>query len=109
MLSRSTTTRPSAGSTRSTFPRLPRSRPAMITTVSPFRTCACAIASSDDLGGQRDDLGELLVAELARHRAEDAGAHRVVVGLEEHDRVAVEADVGAVLSPDFLDRPHHHR
>src|SRR4029453_16760768 len=96
-LSRSTSTRPSAGRTRSTLPRFPRSRPAITTTVSPFRTCACAIASSDDLGGQRDDLGELLVAQLARHRPEDAGAHRIVVGLEQHHRVAVEADVGAVL------------
>src|SRR6185369_13568161 len=96
-LIRSTTTRPSAGITRRTRPRLPRSRPAMTTTVSPFRTCACAIASSDDLGGQRDDLGELLVPELPRDGPEDARAHRVVVGLEEHHRVAVEADVRAVL------------
>src|SRR5262245_44466743 len=104
MLIRSTITRPFSGSTRRTLPFFPRSFPAITITVSPFRTWACAIraphrmrrprwvssrptvahwsdprGSSDDLGGQRDDLGELPVAELPGHRTEDARAHRVVV------------------------------
>src|SRR6266849_3634896 len=153
MLSFSTTTRPLPGTTRRTLPRLPRSLPATTTTVSPFRTCAMAMAvssipvpcrvewrarrgpreaaargvrgctlrvaadrersmaksigpASNDLRSERDDLGELPVAQLAGHGAEDARAHGVVVGLEQDHGVAVEADIGAVLAADFLDRAH---
>src|SRR5262249_15523344 len=63
----------------------------------------------DDLGGEGDDPRELLVAQLPSHRAEDAGPHRLVVGLQQDHRVAVEADVGAVAPADLLDRAHHHR
>ena len=47
--------------------------------VSSFRIVTLAMqpliqSSSDDLGGQRDDLGELPLPQLARHRPEDAGA-----------------------------------
>src|ERR1700730_870717 len=109
MLIFSTTTRPLPGTTRRTFPRLPRSLPATTTTVSPFRTCAMAMAvSSDDFRSKRDNLRELAVAQLARHGAEDARAHGVVVRLEEDDGVAVEAYVGAVLAADLLHRAHDH-
>src|SRR5262249_26282276 len=65
--------------------------------------------ASEDLGCQRDDLGELPFPQLPGHRPEDAGPHRVLVGLDEHDGIAIEADVGAVAAPDLLDRPHDHR
>src|SRR6266851_1478016 len=107
---RSTTTRPFSGITRNTLPFLPRSLPATTITVSPFRTCAIAIERPlDDFGSERDDLGELLVPQLARHRPENTGAHRVVVRLEEDHRVAVEADVGPVAASHFLHGTHHHR
>src|SRR5262249_53763132 len=109
MLMCSMTTRPLSRSTRRTLPRLPRSLPATTIPVSPFRTCACAMPSSDDLGGEGDDLGELPVAQLTRHRPEDARAHRVVVRLHQHHRVAVEADIGAVPPPHFLHGAHDHR
>jgi hypothetical protein len=62
-----------------------------------------------DLGSERDDLGELPLAQLACHRAEDARAHRVLVGLDQHDGVPVEADVRAVLAANLLHRAHDHR
>src|SRR3989454_11654109 len=105
MLIFSTSPRPSPRRTRSTLPRLPRSLPAMMATVSPRRTWLM----SDDLRRERDDLRELPLAELARDRAEDTRADRILVRLEEHDRVAVEADVRAVLASDLLHRPDHHR
>src|SRR5215469_13044170 len=109
MLMCSTRTRPLSRSTRRTLPFFPRSLPATTMTVLPFRTCACAMPASDHFRSERDDLGELPVAQLARHRAEDARAHGVVVGLDEDHRIAVEADVGAVLPPHLLDRAHYHR
>src|SRR6266508_363225 len=118
MLTRSTMTRPFSGTTRSTLPRLPRSFPATTITVSPFRTCLIAMGlssnplpcpASDDFRGQRNDLRELPVAKLPSDRPEDARPHGVVVGLEQDDGVAIEADVGAVLAADLLHRPDHHR
>src|SRR5713226_4091578 len=109
MLIRSMRTRFFSASTRSTLPRLPRSFPATTSTVSPFCTCAIAMAFSDNLGSERNDLRELLVPELARHRPADPGAHGVVVGLEQHDGVPVEADVRAVLPADLFHRSRHLR
>src|SRR5712692_805673 len=110
MLIFSTTTRPFPGTTRRTFPRLPRSLPATTTTVSPLRTCAMAMGvSSDHFGSKRNDLRELPVPQLAGHRPEDARAHGIVVRLEEDDGIAVEPDVGAVLATDLLHRPVRHR
>src|SRR5437879_9655427 len=89
-------------------------RPPPRSTLFPYTTlfrspCVRARSSpSDDLGSQGDDLGELPLPQLARHRAEDAGAHGILVGLDQHDGVPVEADVGAVLAADLLDRTHHH-
>src|SRR5438552_490678 len=62
---------------------------------------------SNDCRGQRNYFGELALAQLARHRAEDAGAHRILVRPDEHHRITVEADIGAVLAADFLHRPDH--
>src|SRR5512141_739360 len=59
-------------------------------------------AISEHLRGQRDDLHELLLAQLPAHRAEDAGTAGVTVGAEDDGRVLVETDVGAVRTPALL-------
>src|SRR2546427_5416924 len=64
---------------------------------------------SDDLRRQRHDLHELLLAQLAAHRAEDAGGARLAFVVDQHRRGLVEADVGAVLALGLLRRPHDHR
>ena len=71
------------------------------------RVVACTFAASDDLGRERDDFRELSLARTARNRSEDARAHRILVGLDQDHRVAVESDVRSVPPPDLLDRPHH--
>src|SRR3954453_18363460 len=104
----STKTRFFFGSTALTVPVLPLSLPVITLTVSPlriFKRCAIAL---EDLRGQGDDLHEVAVAQLARHRSEDAGAARVVGGVDDHGGVLVEGDVGAVLAPELLLRAHDH-
>src|SRR6478609_5310371 len=64
---------------------------------------------SEHLRGERDDLHEAAVAQLARHRAEDARAARVVLGVDDHRGVLVERDVGAVVAPELLLRAHDDR
>ena len=95
--------RAGARMTRSTLPRLPASLPASTTTVSPLRISGTFVARtgavarpSQHLRRERDDLHVVAVAELARDRAEDAGAARVALVVDEHGRVLVEADVAAV-------------
>src|ERR1700694_3431189 len=63
----------------------------------------------EDLRSQGNDLHEVLVAKLARHRAEDAGAARVVVRAEDDARVLVKANRGAVLPPELTRGPHDDR
>src|SRR4051794_11075005 len=89
-----------------TLPVLPLSLPAMTTTLSSARSFA---GISEHLRGERDDLHEPAVAQLARHRAEDARAARVVLGVDDHRGVLVEGDVGAVLAPELLLRAHDDR
>src|SRR5699024_3256925 len=55
------------------------------------------------LRSQRDDLHELLVAQLAAHGAEDAGTTGLAVGLEDDGGVLVEADVRAIRATTLLD------
>src|ERR1700741_1434224 len=74
-----------------TLPLAPLSLPWMTTTVSPF-----LIFISEHLRRERDDLHELLVAQLATDRSEDAGPARLVVRLDQHGGVLVEADVRPV-------------
>src|SRR3954453_15251260 len=64
--------------------------------------------ASEDLRREGDDLHEVAVAQLARDGAEDAGAARVVRGVDDHGGVLVEGDVGAVLAPELLLRAHDH-
>src|SRR5690242_18179774 len=51
---------------------------------------------------QVDDADEAALAQLAGHGAEDARAARVLLGVDEDHRVAVEADVAAVVAAHRL-------
>src|SRR6266576_6831073 len=64
---------------------------------------------SDDLRRQRHDLHELLLAQLAGHRAENAGGPWLAFVVDQHCRILVEANVGAVLALGLLGCPHDHR
>src|SRR4051812_47990741 len=88
---------PSFGNAFITTPSLPRSLPLSTTTRSPF-----LIFISKHLRGERDDAHEPLVPQLAADGAEDTGATRRLVVLDQHGRVLVEADVAAVRSALLL-------
>src|SRR5205823_6149899 len=56
-----------------------------------------------DLGGQAHDFQEAALAQFPGHRSEDARAARVFVFLvNQHQGVAVELDVTAVIAPRRL-------
>src|SRR6056297_447617 len=103
MLIPSTTALSADGFTEEISPSLPLSLPASTTTLSPFFSLA---AISQHLRGERDDLHEVLAAQLANHRPEDTGADRLVVVVEDHGRVPVKADCGAVFTADFFGGAH---
>src|SRR5437588_1679328 len=90
IFSPSTYTRSFFGSTRSTLPRLPRSLPPTTITSSSVLIRAGISVLLEDLGGERDDLHEVSFAQLAGHRAEDAGSPWVVLSVDQHRRVLVE-------------------
>src|SRR3954462_14805931 len=83
------------------LPVLPLSLPEITTTSSSVRSFI-----SEHLRGERDDLHEPAVAQLARHRPEDARPARVVLCVDDHRGVLVEGDVRAVLAPELLLRAH---
>src|ERR1017187_616657 len=67
---------------------------------------------SEDLRGERDDLHEVPLAQLSRHRPEDASAAWVVLGRDEDGGVLIEAYLTAVGTVEGLDgadddRPDH--
>src|SRR3954452_8684815 len=99
----STMTLPASGNTRVTLPVLPRSLPLRTFTWSPFLILRPAM--SDHLRCERHDLHELLVPELTAHRAEDTGAARVHLVVDQHGGVLVEADVAAVGTALLLLHP----
>src|SRR5262249_37506825 len=81
-----------------TLPRFPASLPEITSTRSFFFSrifIGCTLfalaMALQHLRGERDDLHELLVPELAGHGAEHAGAHRLPRVVDEHRRVAVES------------------
>src|SRR5208282_3973447 len=61
-----------------------------------------------DFRRERDNLGELTVAQLAGHRPEDARAHGLIRLVDEHGGVVVEADVGAVAAALLFSHPDDH-
>src|SRR5215213_1678498 len=83
------------------LPVLPLSLPEITMTSSSVRSFI-----SEHLRGQRDDLHEPAVAQLAGHWPEDARAARVVLGVDDHGRVLVEGDVRPVVAPELLLRAH---
>src|SRR5262245_44329727 len=108
-----TITRFLARITWSTLPRLPLSLPAITSTRSFLRIrmrlrSTLSAMALENLRGEGHDLHELLVAQLAGHRAEDAGAHRLAVGVDQDGGVLVEADVGPVAPPLLLAAAHDH-
>src|SRR4051794_23753966 len=70
---------------------------------------ALALHELEHLRGERDDLHEPAVAQLAGHRPEDARAARVVGLVDDHRGVLVEADVRAVVAAEGLLRAHDDR
>src|SRR3954451_1648743 len=81
----------------------------MTLTVSPFLIFIVCFPISEHLRCQRDDLHEPLVAQLAAHRAEDAGAARLAVLAQDHRGVLVELDVGPVRAAALLGGAHDDR
>src|SRR5690606_13963824 len=63
---------------------------------------------SEHFGCERDDLHELLGAQLAGHWPEDAGADGLMLGGVQPGGVAVEADQRAVGTAPALAGTHHH-
>src|SRR5580698_5159200 len=57
---------------------------------------------------ERDDLGELLVAQFAGYRPEDARSNRLVRIVNQYRRVIVKTDVRPVLAPLLFARAHNH-
>src|SRR5262245_40407444 len=105
-----------SGMVRSTSPCLPLSLPAMTMTGSPGarssqRVLGCGLFLSmcclKDLRGERDDLHEVALAQLAGDGPEDASPSRVVRLREQHGRVLVEADERAVRALVLLVDPDH--
>src|SRR6185369_9361448 len=64
------------------------------------------LSPSENLRRERDDLHELLRAQLAGDRSEDAGSERLALVVEDHRRVRVEADVRSVRPARLARRPH---
>src|SRR5438045_5274049 len=60
------------------------------------------------LGGEADDLHELALPQFAGDGPENARAARIQFVVDEHHRVAVEADVTAVVAAPRLAGPHDH-
>src|SRR3546814_3810537 len=83
-----TMTLPRSGMARMTSPSLPRSLPVSTRTVSPLRIFMPAM--SEHLRRQRHDAHELGIAQLAAHRAEDAGAARLALVVDADGGVLVE-------------------
>src|SRR5947208_5413672 len=63
---------------------------------------------SDHLRRERHDLHEPFLAQLATHRPEDARSAGLALIRDEHRRILVEPDVGAVLAPRLLRGAHDH-
>src|SRR5947209_19942560 len=99
--------RPSWGWTLNTRPVLPASSPAITITVSSLRMFMIrflirrltALGSpSNDFSRQADDLHEIALAQLAGHGPENTRTARVVLGIDEDDRVAIEPNIAAVVA-----------
>src|ERR1051326_552111 len=69
--------------------------------------CSCHLLNY--LRRERNDLHEVLVAQLARYWSKHARSDRRAVFLDQHGRVLIEPDVRSVSATHFLARAHDHR
>src|SRR5690606_3754998 len=109
------TSRRWSSSTRITRPRLPLSRPARTITSSPVRILFMVQSllphprPLQHLGRERDDLHELLGAQLARDRTEHARPEELALVVEQYRGVGVEADGRPVRAAHALARAYDDR
>src|SRR4051794_36096940 len=66
-------------------------------------------AMLEHLRRERHDLHEVALAKFTCDGPEDAGPARVVLRVDDHGRVLVEGDVGAVVAAELLLRAHDDR
>src|SRR5271157_3328176 len=112
MLTPCTTTRFSFLITLMTSPPLPLSsrRPLITSTVSPLRIFTLIPILLQHFRGQRHDLHELLIAQLACHRPKDTRALRVLtVRIQKHSGVIVKADVRTIFASPFFRQANDDR
>src|SRR5579862_9109749 len=100
---------------RTTSPRLPLSRPAMTTTLSPLLILCmkspalrCCGAWLQHFGRERHDLHEALGAQFTRHRPEDACADRLELRIEQYRCVGIKLDLGAIGTTHAMPRANNH-
>src|SRR4030095_5414185 len=107
----STFTFPFAGTTSSTRPRLPLSRPAITTTWSFFLIFERFVPAiiSNHLRRQRHYLHEVLISQLTRYRSKYARTNRRPIFLNQHRGVLIKPYVGAIGTSYFLTRSHDYR
>src|SRR3569833_3187249 len=95
-----------------TVPRLPLSLPVITMTSSPFLILRIArppwllLHRSQHFGRERHDLHELFGSELAGLGPEVAGTDRLELVIEQHRRIAVEADQRAIGAAHALTGTH---
>src|SRR6476620_4746578 len=100
--------------TANTLPLLPASRPDITFTWSPLRSkmvcrlICCALMCLPDFRSQRDDLGELLLAQLSCHRTENTGSDGLIGIVNQNCGVVVKANVSAILAARFFTHSDHH-
>src|SRR6266404_5981339 len=61
-----------------------------------------------NLRSKRNNLGEFLLAQLARHRAEHARPHGLARIIDQHRGIVVKPDVRAILAPPLFPHAHHN-
>ena len=117
ILTPSTTTRSSSIRLMRTLPRWPLLRPLMtIDLVAAFESFAstltslrCSAMRLQHFRRKRDDAHELPLTQLAADRAEDAGATRGALQIDQHGGIVIELDVAAIRAAVFLRGAHDDR
>src|SRR3989338_1154172 len=100
-------------STRSTLPRLPLSLPAITITSSFFLILRMISLDSircrlQHFRCQRNDLHELLGAQLACHWPKNACTDRFQLGIQQHRSITIELDQRAIRAAHPLGGTYHH-
>src|SRR3989344_6336707 len=111
MLAPSTTTRSRSESTRKIFPVLPRSLPASIFTLSPFRTFIVLYLKKYNqlhhLFCERNNLNKSAFPQLARQRTKHAPAARFK-SINQYGGIIIKANIRPILPAKRLSLPHNH-